>query len=72
MLSLPPLPYERKVYATVLGKFDDFFKVRTNTIYERARFNRRDQQEGESAEQCITAWYGLVETWMSYSLGSAH
>ena len=53
---------ERKVYATVLGKFDGFFKVRTNTIYERARFNRRDQQEGESAEQYITALYSLVET----------
>ena len=31
---------ERKVYDTVLKKFDDFFKVRKNVIFERARFNR--------------------------------
>ena len=32
---------ERRVYATVLGKFNGFFKVRRNVIFERARFNRR-------------------------------
>ena len=37
------------------------FKVRKNTIYERARFNRRDQREGESIEQYLTALYELVE-----------
>ena len=35
---------KRKVYATVLQKFDDFFKVRKNIIYERARFNRQNQR----------------------------
>lgn len=37
------------------------FKVRRNVIYERARFNRRDQKDGESAER-YTALYGLAET----------
>ena len=42
---------ERKSYDSVLGKFDSFFKVRKNVIYERARFNRRNQLNSESAEQ---------------------
>ena len=32
----------KKVYETVCGKFDDFFKVLRNVIFERARFNRRN------------------------------
>ena len=31
---------ERKKYSTVLAKFDSFFEVRKNTIFERAEFNR--------------------------------
>ena len=42
---------ERGVYNTVVEKFNSYFKVRKNTIYERARFNRRDQHETESSEQ---------------------
>ena len=53
---------DRKKYDSVMGKFDEHFKVRKNVIYERARFNRRDQKEGESAEEYITALYGLIET----------
>ena len=52
---------ERAVYATVLSKFDEFFKVRKNVIFERARFNRRNQHEGESAEDYIVALYDLAE-----------
>ena len=36
--------------------------MRRNIIFERARFNRRNQREGESAEQFITQLYTLVET----------
>ena len=53
---------ERKSYASVLAKFDDYFKVRKNVIFERARFNRRNQQEGESIEEYITALYALVQS----------
>lgn len=53
---------ERKSYATVIEKFDGYFQIRRNVIFERAKFNRRDQGEGESAEQYITCLYSLVET----------
>ena len=33
---------DRKDYAILIGKFDTFFKVQRNVIYERARFNRRN------------------------------
>ena len=52
---------EWKQYATVLGKFDEHFKVRQNTIFERACFNRRYQQERESAEAYITELYRQSE-----------
>ena len=52
---------DRKSYAAVLTKFDAFFQVRRNTIFERARFNQRSQSEGESVEQFITSLYSLAE-----------
>ena len=52
---------EKKVYDTVLDKMDGYFKVRKNVIFERARFNRRNQQDGESAEQYIMILYRLAE-----------
>ena len=53
---------DRKKYERVIATLDAFFKVRTNVIYERAKFNRRDQREGESVEQYISALYELVES----------
>ena len=48
---------DRKIYSTVLAKFDSFFKVRKNTIFERAKFNRRRQQEGEFTEALkVLSW----------------
>ena len=49
------------MYDTVITKLDGFFKVRKNVIFERARFNRRNQQQGESAEQYIIVLYELAE-----------
>ena len=49
-------------YAKILGKFNGFFKVRKNVIFERARFNRRNQLEGETAETYIMELYTLVES----------
>ncbi len=51
----------REKYDHVIGKFDEYFEVRRNVIFERARFNRRCQQEGETAEQYITELYELIE-----------
>ena len=45
---------DRKKYQKVIDKFDTHFGVRRNNIFERARFNRRCQKDGESAEQYIT------------------
>ena len=53
---------DRKDFDSVLGKFDDFFKVRRNIIFERARFNRRSQKERETAEKYIMELYRLSET----------
>ena len=52
---------DRKKYTAVIGKFDDYFKVRRNAIFERAKFNRRSQREGESVEQYIAKLYELAE-----------
>ena len=59
--STNPTEADRKDYDKILGKFDAFFKVRKNTIFKRARFNKRNQLEGESAESYITALYELAE-----------
>ena len=53
---------DRKKYSTVMGKFDEYFRVRKNVIFERARFNRRHQLPSETAEEYITALYHLVES----------
>ena len=61
MTCLPPRTYPKKIGKSTT-KFDSFFNVRRNVIYERACFNRRDQLEGESTEQYIMCLYSLVET----------
>ena len=53
---------ERENYDTVVAKFDAFFQVRRNVIFERARFNKRDQLQGETVEQYIMELYKLTES----------
>ena len=48
-------------YKEVLAKFNAHFKVQKNIIFERAQFNRKMQEEEESAEQFITSLYSLVD-----------
>ena len=52
----------RKKYERVVEKFDEFFRVRHNVIFERARFNKRNQLTGESAENYITVLHQLAES----------
>ena len=52
---------DRKVYETVKGKFDEHFVPCRNVIFERAKFNMRHQEEGESVDTYITALYSLAE-----------
>ena len=58
---LTSMSISAKVYAKVLEKFDGYFDVRKNVIFERACFNKRKQLDGETAEEYITALYGLIE-----------
>ena len=50
-----------KEFDKVIDEFDRFFNVRKNTIFERARFNRRVQGEDESVEHFITDLFSLAE-----------
>ncbi|KAL1419507.1 hypothetical protein MTO96_025413 [Rhipicephalus appendiculatus] len=44
-----------KKFDAVVEQFDKYFFPRRNVIFERARFNARVQQDGESAEDFVTA-----------------
>lgn len=50
-----------KKYKAVKEAFDKYFICKYNVIYERARFNKRCQEPGESAEAFISAVYKLAE-----------
>ena len=52
---------EREVYKTVVNKFEGFFRVRKNLIFEWACFNRQDELERETAESYSTALYSLIQ-----------
>ena len=55
------LSAEQQTYDAVKKKFEDHFVKRRNVIFERARFNQRRQEDGETAASFITALYSLVE-----------
>ena len=61
LASTNPTAEEKKDYDVVIQKFDEFFKVRKNVIFERARFNKRCQGSEESVEQFITSLYSLAD-----------
>ena len=48
------LSAEQQTYDTVTKKFEDHFVKRRNIIFERARFNQRRQEDGETAASFIT------------------
>ena len=52
---------QKKEYRQVVQKFDEYFKVRKNLVYERASFNLANQLADESAEQFITRLHQLAE-----------
>jgi hypothetical protein len=61
LLSFHLSAAEQKVYKTVIDKFEACFVVRRNVIYERAKFNVRVQEEGETVDDFITSLYTLTE-----------
>ena len=48
-------------YGTVKNKLDAHFVTRRNVIFERAKFNQRQQEVGESADSFHTALHCLAE-----------
>ena len=51
----------KKKYAKVKEKFDNHFIVRRNVIFERAKFNKRKQEDSENVENFVTSLYTLSE-----------
>ena len=55
---------DSKKYSVVKDKFESFFMKRINIIYQRAKFNARKQEDGESVDTFIMSLYGLAEKCM--------
>ena len=51
---------QEKNYAEVKEKIENYFIVKRNVIFERAKFNSRNQREGESVDSLITELNGLA------------
>ena len=50
----------RKKYGNVLGKFNDFFEVRKNVVYECTQLNWVSQWEDKIVEYYITSLYSFT------------
>ena len=61
LTSLGLTDEQKKEYETVKDKFEAHFVKRRNTIFERAKFNQRRQEEGESVDSFMTSLYCLAE-----------
>jgi len=48
-------------YNVVVARFNTYFNVRTNVIYERAVFNRLNQNDSDSVDDFITRLYSQVD-----------
>ena len=59
--TLPLTAEERKVYNTVISKFESHFIIKRNVIFERAKFNQRIQQENEPVDAFITDLHTLAQ-----------
>ncbi|XDV25073.1 hypothetical protein PO909_029054 [Leuciscus waleckii] len=59
--SLRMTEEEASVYNTVKEKLERHFVVRRNIIFERAKFNQRQQEQGETVDSFITALHCLSE-----------
>uniref|UniRef100_A0A3B5QZY7 Gypsy retrotransposon integrase-like protein 1 n=1 Tax=Xiphophorus maculatus TaxID=8083 RepID=A0A3B5QZY7_XIPMA len=61
LVSLHLTPQEASEYETVKGRLDAHFVARRNIIFERAKFNQRQQETGESIDGFHTALHCLAE-----------
>ena len=53
---------DAKKFDFVIERFNQFFIVKKNVIFERAQFNRRKQALSETANDFITVLFKLSET----------
>lgn len=61
LVSLHLSLVEVSVCATIKEKMDTHFIAHRNVIFERAKFNQRHQETGETADSFITALHCLAE-----------
>ena len=52
---------DKKDYIKVVRKFNEYFKVRKNTIFERVNFNLTRQLADETVEQFITRLHQIPD-----------
>ena len=55
------LTMTQKQHHTVKTNFDEHFVVRRNVTFERAKFSRSHQEDGETVDTFITALHALAE-----------
>ena len=60
LLALKIVDKAKMKYDEVLNAFDTYFRVRKNVIFERAKFNSRNQLDGESVEQYVVDLHSLA------------
>lgn len=61
LVSLHLTPEEASDYETVKRRLDAHFVARRNIIFERAKFNQRQQETGESVDNFHTTLHCLAE-----------
>ena len=61
MVSFALTADDAKQYELVKSRFESHFIVKRKVIFDRANFNLRSQQEGESVETFITDLHCLAE-----------
>ncbi|XP_064483051.1 uncharacterized protein K02A2.6-like [Ornithodoros turicata] len=54
-------PEDARKFDKVLEAFDAYFVPRRNIIFERAKFNTRVQQDGESVEEFVTVLHSMAD-----------
>ena len=59
--SLSIAAEDQKKYDAVKKRLEDFFIIKRNVIFERAKFNLRSQQENETVDVFITDLFNLAE-----------
>ena len=52
---------QKKKYEMIKERFENYFVVKRNVFFERVKFNRRIQAEGETVDTFVNALYCLAE-----------